>query len=236
MQLQMQLEGTGPDYKIQTAGSLQDLDVIHQALARAQQEVAERGHAASPAELGPGGTDADAERVVVLDPGRSAAAHAGNVLPALVELTDRSGLEGDHLVGVGDDEDPLDEPVTGICTLLAAMIIPDKPKEPPKPTVAEVPASDESDRGRAWDDVKACDLNRFRARYVEELLEEETGQTSSLHEQVLRSWKEHEFLSRNINLQFEMDLTFWERLSDRVAGFGIARNGMVEHPFQSPAQ
>lgn len=74
-----------------------------------------------------------------------------------------------------------------------------------------------------WDSrgyICLADLNRFRARYVEDVLEEETGKISSLQEQVLKSWREHEFLSENINLQFEQQLTFWERLSDRVAAFG----------------
>ena len=65
-----------------------------------------------------------------------------------------------------------------------------------------------------------ADLNRFRARYVEDVREEETGKISSLQEQVVKSWREHEFLSKNINLQFDKELTFWERLSDRVAAFG----------------
>ncbi len=65
-----------------------------------------------------------------------------------------------------------------------------------------------------------ADLNRFRARYVEDVLEEETGKINSLQEQVLKSWREHELLSKNINLQFDKDLTFWERLSDKVAAFG----------------
>ena len=75
----------------------------------------------------------------------------------------------------------------------------------------------------AWDSrgyICLADLNRFRARYVEDVLEEETGKISSLQEQVLKSWVEHELLSKNINLQFEQDLTVWERLSDRVAAFG----------------
>jgi uncharacterized membrane protein len=74
-----------------------------------------------------------------------------------------------------------------------------------------------------WDSrgyICLADLNRFRARYVEDVLEEETGKISSLQEQVLKSWLEHELISKNINLEFEQDLTFWERLSDRVATFG----------------
>ncbi len=75
----------------------------------------------------------------------------------------------------------------------------------------------------AWDSrgyICLPDLNRFRARYVEDVLEEETGKVSNLRDQMLKSWTEHEFLSKNINLQFEQELTLWERLSDRVAAFG----------------
>ncbi len=64
------------------------------------------------------------------------------------------------------------------------------------------------------------DLNRFRAEYVENLLQEDLGQTSTLQQQVLSSLKEHELLSRNLNVEFEQELTFWERLSDKVASFG----------------
>ena len=46
------------------------------------------------------------------------------------------------------------------------------------------------------------------------------GQISNLHEEVLESLKEHEILSKNINLEFEQDLTFWERASDRLATVG----------------
>jgi uncharacterized membrane protein len=64
------------------------------------------------------------------------------------------------------------------------------------------------------------DLNHFRAEYVEGLLQEDLGQTSSLQQQVVNSIKEHDLLSRNINIQFEEELSFWDRLSDRVASFG----------------
>jgi uncharacterized membrane protein len=74
-----------------------------------------------------------------------------------------------------------------------------------------------------WDDqgyICQADLNHFRGEYVEDVLEEGTGQISALHEEVLESLKEHEILSKNINLEFEQDLTVWERLSDKVASFG----------------
>jgi uncharacterized membrane protein len=74
-----------------------------------------------------------------------------------------------------------------------------------------------------WDDhgyICLADLNHFRGEYVEDVLEEETGQISALHEEVLESLKEHEILSRNINLEFEQELTFWERMSDKLAAVG----------------
>jgi uncharacterized membrane protein len=74
-----------------------------------------------------------------------------------------------------------------------------------------------------WDDqgyICQADLNHFRGEYVEDVLEEEMGQISTLHEEVLESLKEHEILSKNINLEFEQDLTVWERMSDKVAFFG----------------
>jgi uncharacterized membrane protein len=74
-----------------------------------------------------------------------------------------------------------------------------------------------------WDDqgyICQADLNHFRGEYVEDVLEEETGQISALHEEVLESLKEHEILSKNINLEFEQDLTVWDRMSDKLAAVG----------------
>jgi uncharacterized membrane protein len=64
------------------------------------------------------------------------------------------------------------------------------------------------------------DLNRFRGKYVEDALKEGMGEITALQNGVLQSLKEHELLSRNINVAFEQDLTFWERLSDKVAAIG----------------
>jgi len=64
------------------------------------------------------------------------------------------------------------------------------------------------------------DLNRFRALYVEEVLEIEKGELSSLDQDVVQSLKEQELLSANINVEFDRELTLGERLADRVAEFG----------------
>ena len=64
------------------------------------------------------------------------------------------------------------------------------------------------------------DLRQFRRDYVKEVLQEEIGELSALDQEVIDSLQEHEILSENIGKQFDKELTFGERLSDRIADFG----------------
>ncbi len=64
------------------------------------------------------------------------------------------------------------------------------------------------------------DLNRFRSRYIQALLETEKGELTSLEQQVLDSLARQETLSSNIDAQFERELSFGERLADRIADVG----------------
>jgi uncharacterized membrane protein len=64
------------------------------------------------------------------------------------------------------------------------------------------------------------DLNKFRAEYIEDVMEADKGELTALEEQVVNSLKEHEILSRNVNIEFERQLTFGERMADRIAEFG----------------
>jgi uncharacterized membrane protein len=61
------------------------------------------------------------------------------------------------------------------------------------------------------------DLNHFREEYVNDVLTKGKGEVSVLEEQVIKSLKEHELLSSNINIEFDRKLTYGERLADRVA-------------------
>jgi len=72
------------------------------------------------------------------------------------------------------------------------------------------------------DDGYVCveDLNVFRNRYIESLLETEKGDLSVLEEEVVQSLREHEILASNVEEEFEASLTLGERLSDRLAAFG----------------
>ena len=64
------------------------------------------------------------------------------------------------------------------------------------------------------------DLGQFRRDYVKEVLEDEIGELSALDQEVIDSLQEHEILSENIGKEFEQELTFGERLSDKIASFG----------------
>jgi len=63
------------------------------------------------------------------------------------------------------------------------------------------------------------DLNRFRAHYVREILEREKDELSMLEENIARSMKDHELTAKNINIEFDRQLSFGDRVSDRLADF-----------------
>jgi uncharacterized membrane protein len=64
------------------------------------------------------------------------------------------------------------------------------------------------------------DLAKYRKRYVERLLEEERGELSSLDRQVLESLEKHETVSQLPNDTIEEQMSFGDRVADRVASFG----------------
>ena len=64
------------------------------------------------------------------------------------------------------------------------------------------------------------DLNRFRNQYVLSLIEAEKGELSYLEKEVLDSIAKHEILATQVDEKYEANLTFGQRLSDRIAQFG----------------
>ncbi|MEJ2362079.1 MAG: DUF1003 domain-containing protein [Gammaproteobacteria bacterium] len=64
------------------------------------------------------------------------------------------------------------------------------------------------------------DLAEFRDKYVHNLLESEKGELSSLEQDVIRSMRQHELLSTDVETQFEQKWSFGERLADKIAKFG----------------
>ena len=72
------------------------------------------------------------------------------------------------------------------------------------------------------DESRVCaeDLNEYRDRFLAEMLEEEKGELTRLEEDVLRSLRDQDLLSSNINEDYSESLTMGERLADRLADFG----------------
>lgn len=64
------------------------------------------------------------------------------------------------------------------------------------------------------------DLNKYRVEFIKKVLEEEKGELSELEEDVVRSIKEQETISKNINAEYEQRISFGDRLSDRLAAYG----------------
>jgi uncharacterized membrane protein len=63
------------------------------------------------------------------------------------------------------------------------------------------------------------DLNRFRKKYIREILEKEKNEYAFLKETDNLTVKEGDHLPKNINIEFERELTFGEHLADKIAGF-----------------
>jgi uncharacterized membrane protein len=68
--------------------------------------------------------------------------------------------------------------------------------------------------------ICVADLNRFRMQYIQNLLESEKGELTSLDHDVIESLKQHETLASNIDAEFTKDLTLGEILADKIATFG----------------
>jgi uncharacterized membrane protein len=67
--------------------------------------------------------------------------------------------------------------------------------------------------------ICSSDLNHFRTQYIREILEKEREELSSLEENIAQSMKDHELTAKNINIEFDRQLSFGDRVSDRLAGF-----------------
>ena len=73
-----------------------------------------------------------------------------------------------------------------------------------------------------WDTagyICISDLNHFREEYVKDVLSKGKGETSILENQVMKSLREHEVLSTNINIEFDRKLSFGERMADKMADY-----------------
>jgi uncharacterized membrane protein len=63
-------------------------------------------------------------------------------------------------------------------------------------------------------------LHRFRTEYIEDVLEEERGELTTIEREVVESFKEQELIAQDLNRQFASGQTLGQRVADRVAVFG----------------
>ena len=68
--------------------------------------------------------------------------------------------------------------------------------------------------------ICVADLNRYRAEYVRDVIKADKGELSALEEQVIKSLKEQELLSQNINVEYDRQRGLGEIMADRLADFG----------------
>jgi uncharacterized membrane protein len=64
------------------------------------------------------------------------------------------------------------------------------------------------------------DLNHFRTLYVNKAIQDDIGEISALEDEVSKSIKEQELIADNLNTEFDQNLNFGDRLSDKIASFG----------------
>jgi uncharacterized membrane protein len=88
-----------------------------------------------------------------------------------------------------------------------------------RPALAELI---QKETGKWSEDGWICinDLEEYRHRYVQSLLQAEKGELTSLEKEVLESLRQHEILSRNPEQELRSGLSLGQRLADRIAAVG----------------
>lgn len=68
--------------------------------------------------------------------------------------------------------------------------------------------------------VTIAELNQYRRLYLTSLITQEKGELAIIDRDVLHAVKTNSILSENIQEEIEAELTFGQRLADKVAAFG----------------
>ena len=63
------------------------------------------------------------------------------------------------------------------------------------------------------------DLNKYRIEHVQDVLETERGELSHLDQDVVKSLKKHDVLTKNVNAEFDKKLTIGNKMSDALSSF-----------------
>ncbi len=63
-------------------------------------------------------------------------------------------------------------------------------------------------------------LNKYRQEYIEKIINDDNDETTALEKQMIKSLTDHEIISKKLLEDEQVDLTFGQRLSDKIALFG----------------
>lgn len=63
------------------------------------------------------------------------------------------------------------------------------------------------------------DLDNYRAIYIENILSKSKWEISKIDQDVINGIKNQDILTENTDLEYDKNITFWERLSDGIAEF-----------------
>jgi uncharacterized membrane protein len=64
------------------------------------------------------------------------------------------------------------------------------------------------------------DLNRFRNEYLTDIIKQDKGELTEIETDVIRSLHEQDLLSKDLNAEYDRQLTLGQRLADKIADFG----------------
>lgn len=70
------------------------------------------------------------------------------------------------------------------------------------------------------DFITIAELNKYRRLYLTSLIVQEKGELAAIDRDVLEAIKNNSILSENIQDEIEAELTFGQRIADKVASFG----------------
>jgi uncharacterized membrane protein len=63
-------------------------------------------------------------------------------------------------------------------------------------------------------------LNQYRQKYIEQIINDDNDETTALEKQMIKSLTDHEIISKKLLEDEQLNLTFGQRLSDKIALFG----------------
>ena len=70
------------------------------------------------------------------------------------------------------------------------------------------------------DCITLSELNKYRRLYLTSLIKQEKGELAVIDQDVMEAIKNNSILSENIHEDIEIDLSFGQRIADKVAAFG----------------